>query len=163
MFNALVCWSLLLLSIVLSLFHTMILAKITHMWPNMYEMMLKYAFFLVLGCSFLFIGCGYGILAIYNWQSFAQQQIAFGYISISILAIINLFTEKDIWLETIIISTVWLWGIAVFNNYPWILNDSLTYASWGMFFWHIFAPCIMILLYFLNTYTNNFSKILVEE
>lgn len=151
LFNAILCWVCVLLSIIMPLLHTLLLANAQNKWPNMYDIMLKYALFFNIGCAFLCIGLSVFTNSIETQNSLLiQHEIGLAYIAIAILGMASLFNKKAFLLATTVVTTIWLWGTAFITLCNPIFSTQLTYASLGLLLWQILVPCMLLALNFMS-------------
>lgn len=162
--NTTVCLVLFSLSIILPLLYTLFLAQAQSKMPNMYSIMLKYAFFINIGCTFFFIAISnfmYGsfIAECLDWQpSLFQYEVAWSQIGIAVLGLLCLFLDRHFWLATIIVSTIWLWGAASIHVWQIMTHNVLPYHLAFIVIWELAVPLWIIILYILYTKKRRYYK-----
>ncbi len=154
-------------SLIMPLVHSLLLGKAQNKMPNVGEVILKYALFLNVGCSFIFSFIGESLYAAemaecagWAWSPFIYE-LAFSQLGLGIMGLLCPLYSSEFCLATLISSCTWLWGAAIVHAADAFMHNNYAVGNMGfVFYWDLLMPFWIIAIYVLcrKTYTQNVSK-----
>lgn len=142
-------------SVALPLFH-LIFTHSSMKLQNISSLMLKYSLFFNVGGLFI-MGCAGQFLYAreissclgVSWSPF-QYELGFSELAIGILGLLCPLLQRQFWLATIIVTSVWLLGASAVHIYTYLLgNGSILNASF-VIFWNVFMTAWLVGFYVLH-------------
>ncbi len=123
---------------------------------NLSSLMLKYALFFNVGGLFI-MGCAGQFFYAHeisnclglSWSPF-QYELGFSELGIGILGLLCPLFQRQFWLATIMMTSVWLLGASGVHFYYYLLgNESIMNASF-VIFWNFFMTIWLITFYVIH-------------